>query len=295
MGCGTPSTRAGGNDEDPAVNARVGDVELFYETAGQGPPCVLVHGGPGVGPAAGRVRQYDALGDLVQLIAYDHRGHGRSSGAAPATYTQAQLADDLRGLCGALGLKRPILLGTSAGGFVSLIYATAYPEELRALVLVGTSPSRAFMPRATANIERLGTPAMRDAYRRLWDGSIDDPAEFQRAFETIQPMYYHDRRFAPASLAGRSFNPAARRALVRDYERYDVRDGLDRVRVPTWVGVGRHDWICPVPESEEIARRIPGAELHVFEQSGHSPQTEEAPAFIHRVRAFLSRRVLAGP
>jgi len=273
------------------MKVRVGDVSLYYETAGQGPPCVLVHGGPGVGHP-GRLTQYAPLGDLVQLIAYDHRGHGRSSKAPEETYTQEQLARDLHGLCGALGIDRPILLGASAGGFISLIYATAHPASPRALILVGTSPSRAFMPRATANMERLGTPPMRDAYRRLWDGSIDDPAEFQRAFETIQPMYYHDKRRAPASLAGRDFDPVTRRALIRDYARYDVRDGLGRIRVPTWVGVGRHDWICPVPESEEIARRIPGAELHVFEHSGHSPQAEETAAFMEGVRAFLSRQVL---
>jgi proline iminopeptidase len=279
--------------EERSVKLRVADVELFYETAGEGPPCVLVHGGPGVAPASARLSQYADLGGLVRLIAYHHRGHGRSSKAPEATYTQHQLAEDLLGLCRGLGIDRPILLGTSAGGFISLIYATAYPDALRALILVGTSASNAFMPRATANMERLGTPAMRQAYRRLWDGSIDDPAEFRRAFETIQPMYYHDKRLAPASLADLDFDPATRRALIRDYARYDVRDALSGIRVPAWVGVGRHDWICPLPESEELAQRIPGAELHIFEHSGHSPQTEEKPAFMESIRTFLTRRVLA--
>lgn len=274
------------------MNVRVGDVDLFYETTGEGPACVLVHGGPGVGHP-GRLALYAPLADLVRLVAYDHRGHGRSSKAPEETYTQDRLAQDLRGLCRALGFERPILLGTSAGGFISLLYATTYPDALQALVLVGTSPSRAFMPRATANMEREGTPAMREAYRRLWDGSITDPAEFRRAFETIQPMYYHDKRRAPTSLAGRDFDPVTRRALIRDYDRYDVRDGLSRIRVPTWVGVGRDDWICAVPESEELARRISGAELHIFEHSGHSPQAEETPEFMESVRAFLTRRVLA--
>ena len=273
------------------MNVRVNGVELFYETTGSGPPCVLVHGGPGVGHP-GRLAQYAPLGDLVQLIAYDHRGHGRSSKAPEETYTQEQLARDLDGLCRALGVERPILLGASAGGFISLIYAARRRDAPRALILVGTSASKAFMPRATANMERLGTPAMRDAYRRLWGGSIGGPAEFQAAFEMIQPMYYHDERRAPASLAGLDFDPITRRALIRDYERYDVRDRLGRIRSPTWVGVGRHDWICPVPESEEIARLIPGADLHIFEHSGHSPQAEEPAAFMDSVRAFLLERVL---
>lgn len=273
------------------MKVRVNGVDLYYETAGSGPPCLLVHGGPGVGHF-GRLAQYAPLDDLVQLIEYDHRGHGRSSKAPEETYTQEQLARDLDGLCRTLGIDHPILLGASAGGFISLIYATQHPTAPRALILVGTSASSAFMPRATANMERLGTPAMREAYRRLWDGSIDDPAEFQRAFETIQPMYYHDKRRAPASLAGLDFDPVTRRALIRDYDRYDVRDELGRVQAPTWVGVGRHDWICPAPESEEIAHRILGAELRIFEQSGHSPHVEEPAAFMDGVRAFLRGRVL---
>jgi proline iminopeptidase len=51
--------------------------------------------------------------------------------------------------------------------------------------------------------------------------------------------------------------------------------------------VGRHDWICPVDQSEEIHRLVPGAELVVFEHSGHSPQTEERDAFTRRLSAFF--------
>jgi proline iminopeptidase len=52
--------------------------------------------------------------------------------------------------------------------------------------------------------------------------------------------------------------------------------------------VGRHDWICPVDQSEEIQRLVPGSELVVFEQSGHSPQTEEREAFTRRLGAFFA-------
>jgi proline iminopeptidase len=271
--------------------AHVGNIELFFETAGTGPPCLLVHGGPGVGQP-GRLAQYAPLADLVRLIAYDHRGHGRSSRAPVATYTQDQLVEDLHGLCRVLEIDRPILLGTSAGGFISLLYAGRYAEALRALILVGTSASRGFMPRATANMERQGTQEMREAYRRLWDGSITNPAEFRHLFETIQPMYYYDKRRAPGSLAECTFDPETRRALISDYERYDARPGLANVRVPTFIGVGRHDWICPVEESEELVRLIPDAVLHIFEHSGHSPQIEEPPAFVSAVSKFLRTRVL---
>lgn len=270
------------------MKVRVRGVELSYQTAGSGPPYVLVHGGPGMG-RPDRIGPAHALADRVRLIAYEHRGHGASDRAPAETYTIADQAEDLHAFIGALGLTRPIVAGTSAGGFTSLMYATRYPDEPRALVLIGTSPSGGFMARATANAERQGTPEIIAAYRRLWDGSLTDPAAFQRAFETIQPLYYYDKARAPKSLAGGSFDPETRRALIRDYARYDVRPNLGRIRMPTFIGVGRHDWICPLEESEELARLIPHSELHVFERSGHSPQAEEPDALFDRLRAFLDR------
>jgi len=44
-----------------------------------------------------------------------------------------------------------------------------------------------------------------------------------------------------------------------------------------------------VEESLELATGIPGAELHIFERSGHSPQAEEPDAFMAVVRRFLTR------
>jgi proline iminopeptidase len=233
--------------------------------------------------------RFAPLADVVQLIYYDQRGHGQSSRALVETYTLDEQAEDLRALCTALGLDRPVVLGASAGGFVSLLYAGRHPAELRGLILVGTSASAGFMRRATANMARLGTPAMQQAYRALWDGSITDARTFQRAFETITPLYYHDRRHAPATLEGTQFDPDTRRALIRDYATYDARPLLGRISIPTLVAVGRHDWICPVEESLEIADGIPGAELHIFERSGHSPQVEEPEAFMAVIRGFLNR------
>jgi proline iminopeptidase len=263
-------------------------IELSCEMTGSGPPCVLVHGGPGMSHPNALAR-FAPLADMVQLIHYDQRGHGQSSRAPAETYTLNEQTEDLRALCGALGLDRPVVLGTSAGGFVSLLYAGRYPAGLRGLTLVGTSGSAGFMTRATSNMTRLGTPAMQQAYRALWDGSITDPRAFQRAFETILPLYYHDPSRSPSTLEGTQFDPDTRRAFIRDYPAYDARPLLGQIRVPTLIIAGRHDWICPVEESIELARSIPGAELHIFEHSGHSPQVEEADEFMAVVRRFLGR------
>ena len=70
---------------------------------------------------------------------------------------------------------------------------------------------------------------------------------------------------------------------------YDLTGRLGEITCPTLVVVGRHDWRTPVSASEDIARRIPNAELVVFEESGHSPQLEEPEKFQAVVRDFLRR------
>jgi proline iminopeptidase len=75
--------------------------------------------------------------------------------------------------------------------------------------------------------------------------------------------------------------------IEHEYPTYDCRPELARIACPTLVMVGRHDWICPVDQAEEIHKLIPHSELAIFEASGHSPQIEERQAFVARLNGFL--------
>src|SRR5712691_9668465 len=55
---------------------RAGDIELFVEEVGTGPPCLVMHGGLGIDHSS--LRGLDPLADTLRLIYYDHRCHGRS-------------------------------------------------------------------------------------------------------------------------------------------------------------------------------------------------------------------------
>jgi proline iminopeptidase len=68
---------------------------------------------------------------------------------------------------------------------------------------------------------------------------------------------------------------------------YDVRDSLHRITAPTLVIAGRHDWICPPEFSEEIAQRIPQADLRIFEHSGHSVRVDEPEALLDAIAGFM--------
>ena len=101
------------------------------------PTLLLLHGGPGF-DHSGFKPAFSALSDVAQIVYYDHRGNGRSTGTDPATWNLTQWGDDVKGLCDALGIVKPIVCGLSFGGFVAQAYATRYPEHPGKLILLST-------------------------------------------------------------------------------------------------------------------------------------------------------------
>jgi pimeloyl-ACP methyl ester carboxylesterase len=99
---------------------------------------VAVHGGPGldhINMKAGLA----PLADSLQLLFYDQRGHGRSDHGTAGSWNLRTWADDLRRLCDALGLARPVVLGSSFGGFVALAYAGLFPAHPGGIILANTT------------------------------------------------------------------------------------------------------------------------------------------------------------
>jgi proline iminopeptidase len=78
-------------------------------------------------------------------------------------------------------------------------------------------------------------------------------------------------------------------AFSHNQPRFDVRDRLGEIKVPTLVLVGRLDVICPVEESEMISKGIPNSELVVFEKSAHNPATDEPEMFQEVLSGFLAK------
>lgn len=119
------------------MRVMVNGVRLFVDIEGAGlvpdgpvmrqkPTLVLVHGGPGADHSLYKPA-FSALSDICQIVYYDHRGCGRSEDGPRESWTLAQWGDDLKELCDTLGIEKPIVLGTSFGGFVAQAYATRHP------------------------------------------------------------------------------------------------------------------------------------------------------------------------
>ena len=85
------------------------------------------------------------------------------------------------------------------------------------------------------------------------------------------------------------FSPAVLRAssLEGGDLAIEVEDALPLVTQPVLVLAGRYDRTCVPAAAEQITALIPGAELHVFEKSGHLTFVEQEQEYVEVVRRFL--------
>src|SRR5688572_27193217 len=107
---------------------------IHYEEAGSGAPLVLLHGFPL--DSSIWTKQREVLGQKFRVITPDLRGFGKS--ASSASFSLADLADDIHALMVELKALPVVLGGLSMGGYVALEYAKKYPADLRALLLIDT-------------------------------------------------------------------------------------------------------------------------------------------------------------
>jgi proline iminopeptidase len=112
-------------------------VELQVDVAGQGPPCIYVHGGPGQGTQSFRRMRGDRLEVALTMIYVDQRGSGQSASAVD--YRLDRVVADLDEVRAALGLDRVYLLAHSFGGVLAVRYAERYPARVRGLVLANAT------------------------------------------------------------------------------------------------------------------------------------------------------------
>lgn len=111
----------------------VNGTRLAYIDRGQGTPVILLHG------FCGSSAYYDEVAPLLEgscrLIIPDLRGHGDSD-APEGTYTMEAIADDIAALIDRLNLGRPVVLGHSLGGYVTLALAEKHEGKLLAFGLL---------------------------------------------------------------------------------------------------------------------------------------------------------------
>ncbi|NEJ69315.1 alpha/beta fold hydrolase [Rhizobium phaseoli] len=271
--------------EAPNLWINVGETPFVYRDLGPqgGVPVILLnHWGAVLDNFDPRI--VDGLATKHHVIATDYRGIGASGGTAPVTIDE--MARDTIALIRALGFRQVDLLGFSLGGFVAQDIVMKAPDLVRKLILTGTGPA------GGTGIEKVGAVSWPLMVKGLL--TLHDPKTYLFFTSTA-----NGRRSANAFLdrlkerkVGRDKGPTPRAFLrqlkaIKAWGRQAPQD-LGRINIPVLIAKGDSDIMVPTVNSTDMARRIPGAQLVIYEDAGHGGIFQNHADFVPKALSFLA-------
>jgi pimeloyl-ACP methyl ester carboxylesterase len=242
----------------------------YWDTEGDGEPIVLVHPASGSAVIWGYQQPVFAKAGY-RVIAYSRRGYFKSDPYDKKNPGAG--SEDLDNLATFLKLPKFHLVASAAGGSIAMDFALSHPERLLSLTISSNSAG-------------------------VRDGDIF------KAAETIRPAGWAKMpvQFRELGPSYRAANPAGaqlwleleHQALVGTEYRQKVVNKitnatLTEVKVPTLLIAGDADLATPPSIMRMVAARIPGSEVVIVHESGHSVYWERPNAFNRAVLDFVGK------
>src|SRR5215469_12127091 len=281
----------------------VADTKLYVEERGQPSafPVLVFHGGPGLDHTEfGDYLDPLTDGGSYRLVLVDQRACGRSDRTAPReTWTLARMAQDVSDLAASLGVSGGYAtLGHSYGAFVVLQHAVDHPGEPRGTVVSAGIAAARWLEGVDRELAAFEPVELREQVTSSWareaevqtEAGVDALMEYQLPFHFWEPRGAALAEYARRTAGLARYAPdVIRHFAAQAYGGIDVEDRLGEVTHPVLVLAGRHDRTCAVGAAEDMAPRLPDAELVVFEDSAHMMFAEEQDRYLAAVRRFLDR------
>lgn len=174
----------------------------------------------------------------------------------------------------AMGYKQVHLMGNSLGGHVALVHVLKHPENVKSLILTGSSG--------------LFENGMGDTYPKRGD------------YEYIKKkteMTFYDPATATKELVDEVFEITNNRlkvikiiSLAKSAIRHNLGEELSKIQQPTLLIWGNNDIITPPFVGEEFHKLIPNSELYFIDKCGHAPMMEVPDEFNKLLETFLIKQ-----
>ena len=179
--------------------------------------------------------------------------------------------DWVRGFNTARRYKDVVLCGHSMGGAIALQYALRYPEELKAVILIGTG--------ARLKVDT--------KYIRECEEAVADSSEW---LESRREMYKGVEDDINQVLMRRTMEigPQVELNDLRACDQFDVMDKVHKVQLPTHVMCGADDSATPVKFTKYLAQNIPGAQHEIIDGGSHHVQLEKYQRVNDQIERFMS-------
>jgi proline iminopeptidase len=222
------------------------------------------------------------------VVLYDHRGCGRSEAGDPALWTMDQWGDDVRGMCDALGIENPIVIGHSFGGMVAQAYAIRHPGHAARLVLSGTG---AFLDPevSTEGFRRQGGDEAAAAFAAF--AAHPDPATAGAFAAKCRHLYSIHRKVDPDVEARTRTNLALLFDFFgRETRTFDFTQALARVREPVLILGGEEDPVLPPSYQAALEAALVNAPVRriSYPKVGHTLALDTPEALMADLRAWIA-------
>jgi pimeloyl-ACP methyl ester carboxylesterase len=249
--------------------ATVNDLDIYYELHGPegAEPLFLFNGAFGViGPKSDWSYQLPRFAQEYRVIAFEHRGHGRTNNPAGKFTGYAALAADAVGLLGFLNVPRATMVGFSDGAITLLELAQHYPDLIENLVLVGATY---YNDEGCLKAMETLTPQYIEQNYPAW-------------VKDLEQQHGSQGRDYWKELASRL------REMWLDNPNYSKSD-LARIGVPALVMTGQHDHFGSVRQTLDIQQSIKGSELCIVPGASHPVPSQRPEITTLLILDYLAR------
>lgn len=263
------------------------DYRMYYEQAGKGSvPMVCLHTA-GAHNAEWRFLLNDPyIKEHFTAYAFDLPFHGKSLPPEDVEWWKEEYrltTHKFEGLIMAfiktLGLDRPVVIGSSMGGNITLKLALDHADEIRAVIGLEAQAGGYEEKKPGAYLDVLYRPDIHGG-----------EASAELTVDLCAPMIPEKYRWELWWLYTQEGAGIYNGDLYFFSHEWDVRDRLssiDTKKCPVYLLTGEYDWSCTPADTLAAAEKIKGAKVKIMERIGHFPMSEDWPLFFSYCKEYL--------
>jgi 3-oxoadipate enol-lactonase len=266
----------------PIVKA--GNINLSYESYGEGEPLLLIMG---FGMPGGAWLPSLPFFTGFKCIYFDNRGTGLSD-KPEGPYTVPDMADDASNLLRVLGIAKAKVFGVSMGGMIAQELTLRHPEQVERVVLGCTMPGGANAKMAAPEtLERLmkASKIMATDPENGFDILLPVlmPPEFVAAHPEIKAMMIAGAKMMPPT------PPETADRAMAGVAQFNAYDRLPQIKCPVLIVHGDSDVLVPTANADLIKGKIPQAEMYLIPGAGHAFQSADPVGIHNRIVSWLKK------
>jgi pimeloyl-ACP methyl ester carboxylesterase len=258
--------------------------KIYYEAFGdeRSYPIILIH------PIGGNIDIWEHEIQFIlkrgfSVIAYELRGHNKSSIGNKRNFTMYDLADDLHTLIDELKIKRCTLIGHSIGGAIASLYAKQYPQKVNAIIFIN-SASKRIPDKDLENHYTTRRIAASEGMAALAEWNKENNKDAKKTFEDQKTWNYFKKIFTKTSVEG--FVAVTKALHTMPDGKEDVTLALKDSRIKLFGIVAKDDRVF-LKLMQDMKKDIPDVEIRVIYGCDHWMIVENPEAVDKALSEFL--------